>query len=239
MEKEPITKIIANSGYCSRRKAESLVRKGLVFINQKQALLGDRANREDQIKINNKVITTNNGLKYYLLNKPKNYTCTNRKFKNENNVFDILNKKSDINNEKLNIVGRLDKDSQGLVFLTNDGDLTNKLSHPRYEHSKTYEVETKNYISLFSQIRDTFKQGVDIKGKTLAKVKDIKKIDKQKFLLTLTQGQNRQIRKMFAHINIEVIKIKRISLGPLKLELLKEGEFRKLRKEEVKKLKDL
>jgi pseudouridine synthase len=239
MKKEPITKIIANSGYCSRRKAESLVRKGLVFINQKQALLGDRADREDLIKVNNKVLSTKTDLKYYLLNKPKGYTCTNRKFKGEKNIFDILNKDSDISNEKLNIVGRLDKDSQGLVFLTNDGDLTNRLTHPRYEHNKIYEVETKKYTSSFSQIRDTFKQGIDIKEKTLAKVKDIKKIDKQKFLITLTQGQNRQIRKMFTHLDIEVITIKRVSLGSLELELLKEGEFRKLRKEEIKELKGI
>jgi 16S rRNA U516 pseudouridylate synthase RsuA-like enzyme len=92
MNKEPITKIIANSGYCSRRKAENLVRKGLVFINKKQAQLGDRALKSDQIKVNNQVISTEFKLKYYILNKPKGYTCTNRKFKGEKNIFDILKK---------------------------------------------------------------------------------------------------------------------------------------------------
>jgi len=239
MRKEPITKIIANSAYCSRRKAESLVRKGLVCINQKQAQLGDRADKSDEIKVNNEIINTELKLKYYLLNKPQGYTCTNREFKGEKNVFDILKKDKSLNDEKLNIVGRLDKDSQGLVLLTSDGDITNKLTHPSFQHKKVYEVETEKYITPFSQIQDKFKQGIDIQEKTLAKLKDIKKIDKQKFLITLTQGQNRQIRKMFAYFNIKVMKIKRISLGPLELGLLKEGEFRKLRKEEIKILKEI
>lgn len=239
MNKEPITKIIANSGYCSRRDAEKLVRKDLVFINQKQAQLGDRAEKNDEIRVNNKIINTNFKLKYYLLNKPRGYTCTNREFKGEKNVFDLLKNDKSLNNEKLNIVGRLDKDSQGLVFLTNDGDITNKLTHPRFEHSKVYEVEVEKYINPFSQIQDKFKQGIDINEKTLAKVKDIKKMHRQKFLITLTQGQNRQIRKMFAYFKIKVIKIKRTSLGPLKLDLLKEGEFRKLKKEELRILKKI
>lgn len=239
MKNLPITKIIANSGLCSRRKAESLVRKGLVFINHKQAQLGDRANYNDEIKVNNKVIDTEFELKYYILNKPQGYTCTNRKFKGEKNVFDLLKKDKNFYDEKLNIVGRLDKDSQGLVLLTNDGDLTNKLTHPRYEHTKVYEVETEKYITPFSEIQDKFKKGIDIKEKTLAKAKDIKKIDKQSFLITLKQGQNRQIRKMFAYYNIEVKKIKRVSLGPLDLNSLKEGEFRNLKMEELKMLKKL
>ncbi|HKK54146.1 MAG TPA: pseudouridine synthase [Patescibacteria group bacterium] len=239
MIKEPITKIIANSGYCSRRDAEKLVRKGLVFVNQKQAQLGDKANRDNEIKINNKIIKTKLELKYYLLNKPQGYTCTNRKFKGEKNIFYLLKKDRGLNNEKLNIVGRLDKDSQGLVFLTNDGDITNKLTHPRFEHTKVYEVETEKYSTPFSQIQDSFKQGLDIQEKTLAKVKNVKKINKQKFLITLSQGQNRQIRKMFAHFNIKVLKIKRISLGPLKLGQIKEGEFKRLNEEELKILKKI
>jgi|AntRauTorckE6833_2_1112554.scaffolds.fasta_scaffold00060_50 pseudouridine synthase len=239
MNKEPITKIIANSGYCSRRKAENLVRKGLVFINKKQAQLGDRALKSDQIKVNNQVISTEFKLKYYILNKPKGYTCTNRKFKGEKNIFDILKKDESLNDEKLNIVGRLDKDSQGLVLLSSDGNLTHKLTHPSFQHKKVYEVETENYLTPFSQIQDKFKKGIDIEEKTLAKALDIKKLDKQKFLITLNQGQNRQIRRMFAHFNIKVRKIKRISLGPLELHLLKEGEFRKLRKEEIKVLKEI
>ncbi|MCF7794880.1 rRNA pseudouridine synthase [Patescibacteria group bacterium] len=239
MTKEPITKIIANSGYCSRRKAEDLVRKGLVFINEKQAKLGDRANKEDKIKVNNEELNTKCELSYYLLNKPKGFTCTNRKFKGEQNVFDLLKNNKSLNNLKLNIVGRLDKDSQGLILLTNDGDLTNKLTHPSFEHIKIYEVETEKYTIPFLKIQNKFKQGIDIGEKTLAKVKDIEKTNKQKFLLTLNQGQNRQIRKMFAHFNIKVNKIKRISLGPLKLNLLKEGEFRKLKKEELETLKKI
>ncbi|MFP4514660.1 MAG: pseudouridine synthase [Parcubacteria group bacterium] len=239
MSKEPITKIIANSGYCSRRKAESLVRSGLVFINRKQAELGDRADKNDEIKINDKVIKTEFKLKYYLLNKPQGYTCTNRKFKGEKNIFSLLERDKNINNDKLNIVGRLDKDSQGLVLLTNDGNLTHKLTHPSFQHKKVYEVETEKYLIPFPQIQDKFRKGIDIKEKTLAKALDVKKVDKQKFLITLSQGQNRQIRKMFAYFNIKVKKIKRIKLGPINLDLLKEGEFRKLREEEIKELKKM
>jgi pseudouridine synthase len=239
MKKEPITKIIANSGFCSRRKAEDLVRKGFVFINQQPAQLGDKIDSNDKIKINNKIITTNLKLNYYLLNKPRGYTCTNRKFKSEKNIFELLKNHKNLYHEKLNIVGRLDKDSQGLILLTNDGNLTNKLTHPKYEHTKIYEVETEKYLNSFSEIQNKFKQGIDINKNTLAKVKNIKKINTQKFLITLTQGQNRQIRKMFLYFNIKVKKIRRISLGPLNLNSLKEGKYRKLTKEEIKNLKKL
>lgn len=238
-EQIPITKIIANSGFCSRRKAEDLVRKGLVFINQKQAQLGDKVNSSDKIKVNNQIINTKIELKYYILNKPQGYTCTNRKFKGEKNVFDLLKNNKNVYNKKLNIVGRLDKESQGLILLTNDGSVTNKLTHPRYEHTKVYEVETEKYIIPFLEIQNKFKQGIDIKENNLAKVKDIKTINQQKFLITLKQGQNRQIRKMFAYFNIKVKKIKRVSLGPLDLALLKEGAFRELSTEEIKKLKKI
>jgi pseudouridine synthase len=239
MTKEPITKIIANSGYCSRRDAEKLVRKGLVFINQKQAHLGDKADKNNEIQVNNKIIKTKLDLTYYLLNKPPGHTCTNRKFKGEKNIFDLLKKDKHLNNKKLNIVGRLDKDSQGLVFLTNDGDITNKLTHPSFKHTKVYEVETEKHNNPFSQIQDKFKQGIDINENNLAKVKNIKKLNSKKFLITLAQGQNRQIRKMFAYFNIKVLKIKRISLGPLNLTSLKEGKYRKLTTEEIKNLKKL
>jgi pseudouridine synthase len=239
MTKEPITKIIANSGYCSRRDAEKLVRKGLVFINQKQAHLGDKADKNNEIQVNNKIIKTKLDLTYYLLNKPAGHTCTNRKFKGEKNIFDLLKKDKHLNNKKLNIVGRLDKDSQGLVFLTNDGDITNKLTHPSFKHTKIYEVETEKHNNPFSQIQDKFKQGIDINENNLAKVKNIKKLNSKKFLITLAQGQNRQIRKMFAYFNIKVLKIKRISLGPLNLTSLKEGKYRKLTTEEIKNLKKL
>ncbi len=234
MEKQPITKIIANSGFCSRRKAESLIRKKQVYINNNLAILGDKVKNEDTIKINNQIINTNNNLIYYILNKPQGYTCTNKNFKNEKNVFELINEK-----QKLNIVGRLDKDSQGLILLTNDGEITYKLTHPSFEHKKVYKVEVNYLTKPINKIIKTFKQGINIGEKKIAIANEIKFIDNKIFIITLKQGQNRQIRRMFAYFNINVLKIKRLSLGPLKLKNLPEGKYRKLEKKEIQELKKI
>ena len=137
-----LQKIIALSGYSSRRKAEELIREERVKVNGITALIGEKANPiEDKITINGRLISGTEEKIYIILNKPVGYTCTNRSFPNEKNIFNLV----DLPN-RLFAVGRLDKDSRGLVLITNDGDLTQKLSHPKFESEKDYEVKIRDEV---------------------------------------------------------------------------------------------
>jgi pseudouridine synthase len=235
MEKMPLTKAIASSNLCSRRKAEELIRLGLVLVNQEKAQLGDRVNVSDNIVVSGKKITiVNDKFIYIALNKPASYVCTNRIFKNEKNIFELLQ-----NNTKLIIVGRLDKDSKGLILLTSDGDLAYKLSHPKFKHEKKYIVKTKNHNISFKEIKQKFLQGIEIEKGKFAKMKFIKELDRYKYEIILTQGLNRQIRKMFLSFNIQVLDIERLSIASLQLKNLPIGKSRNLIAEEVNLLKNL
>jgi pseudouridine synthase len=231
-----LQKFISQSGYCSRRKAEELIRNGKVFVNNKKAELGMKASEKDEVKINNKIIGLPEKKLYIKLNKPIGYTCTNRKFFKEDNVFELLNIK-----ERLHIVGRLDKKSCGLLLLTNDGGLTEKLTHPRYEHEKEYELEVenedKNSRIGSAEIRRKFLQGVDIgEGDGVVKAKEIKQISDNKFRIILTEGKKRQIRRMFKALDFKVLFLKRIRIGNLKLGDLSSGRWEYLNEEEIRKI---
>jgi len=169
--KAVLQKIIAMSGYSSRRQAEELIRNGLVSLNGQLAFLGDSADpQKDIIEINGKTIASLPQPIYIKFNKPLGYVCTNRYFKNEKNIFDLV----DIN-ERLFVVGRLDKDSRGLLLLTNDGDLTQKLCHPKFEHEKVYEVKVAGEIANPNAIINKLKTGIDIgEGDGLVKAKEAK-----------------------------------------------------------------
>jgi len=229
-----LQKYIAESGYCSRRKAEELIRLGKVFVNDKKAELGQKVDEKDIVKINNKIISINQKKTYIILNKPREYTCTNKKFTGEKNVFELLPDEY----KSLHIVGRLDKNSRGLVLLTNDGDLTLKLTHPRFEHEKKYIIKIKNE----DKIRETdklrirneeiiriFTKGIDISdGDGIVKVKKIKTLSANKFEIILTEGKKRQIRRMFEALNLKVFDLKRVSIGKISLGDLKEGEWKEI-----------
>ncbi len=229
-----LQKQIASSGHCSRRKAEELIRLGQVRVNDKKAELGQRVDETDIVKINNKLISINQEKIYIILNKPREYTCTNKKFTGEKNVFKLLPDEY----RTLHIVGRLDKNSRGLVLLTNDGDLTLKFTHPRFEHEKKYIVRIKNEDNIREtnelRIRNeaiikTFKKGMDIgDGDGIVKVKKIKTLSANKFEMILTEGKKRQIRRMFEILNYKVSDLKRISIGNINLGDLKEEEWKKI-----------
>jgi pseudouridine synthase len=230
-----LQKFIAQSGYCSRRKAEELIRSGKVFVNNKKAELGERVSGEDEIKIDNKIIGLPENKIYIKLNKPIGYTCTNRDFLKEKNIFELLEIK-----ERLHIAGRLDKGSRGLLLLTNDGALTERLTHPRYEHEKEYEVKieaSKEFKKNCAEIRRKFLQGIDIgEGDGIAKAKEIKEISDNKFKIILAEGKKRQIRRMFKVFGLEVIDLKRIRIGNIKLGNLSSGEWEYLNEEEIRKI---
>ncbi|MCK5415807.1 rRNA pseudouridine synthase [Candidatus Parcubacteria bacterium] len=232
-----LQKFIANSGYCSRRKAEELIKDGKVFVNNKKPKLGDRVSStgSEQVTVDGRKIETQEEKIYIMLNKPIGYVCTTRKFKGEENIFDLISIKMQ-SIMSLHIVGRLDKNSHGLVLLTNDGELTQKLTHPKYEHEKEYEILVKSKKSKVEsfEIIKLFEEGVDIGDDDgIVKVKDIKYLDDNKFSIILTEGKKRQIRRMFKVVDCDVINLTRTRIGKLKLGDLKKGEWRSINKKDI------
>jgi len=236
-----LQKYLADAGVCSRRKAEELIKKGKVKINEKVAKLGDRIKTGDKIFLDKKQIGLAKEKIYIILNKPIGYTCTNRKFKGEKNVFDLVTHPKPLlrGDVRLVVAGRLDKDSRGLIILTNDGEFVNKVTHPKYGHEKKYEVEIKTQDSTIKnkEIIDKFKKGIDIgDGDGVVRAKDIILLSgpstssgQLKFSITLVEGKKRQIRRMFEKINYEVIDLNRVSIGKIKLGSLKIGKWEKIK----------
>ncbi|MFA5184507.1 MAG: pseudouridine synthase [Patescibacteria group bacterium] len=229
-----LQKIIAASGYSSRRKAEELVRAGRVKVNGQTAVIGDQADPDkDLIAIDGRVLAAAAAPIYVKLNKPESYTCTNRRFNNEKNIFDLINLP-----ERLFAVGRLDKGSRGLILLTNDGALAQRLTHPRFQHEKIYEVRVREKIGQPESILAKFRRGVEIgEGDGVVRVKDIKYLQNGLFIITLSEGKKRQIRRMFKALGLTVGDLKRTNLAGLELDGLKEGSWARLSLEEIKKLK--
>ncbi|MCK5510947.1 rRNA pseudouridine synthase [Candidatus Parcubacteria bacterium] len=230
-----LQKFIANAGYCSRRKAEEFIRLGQVKVNNKIAELGMKVSEYDKIEIGSELIVLPKEKIYIILNKPLGITCTNREFKGEKNVFELLPNEF----KNLHVVGRLDKNSRGLVLLTNDGDLTMRMTHPRFGHEKKYMVQLSimNYQlhpssehKRIDQIIDNFLKGIDIgDGDGIVKAKNIKYLEKDKFEIILTEGKKRQIRRMFKKIGLKVSDLQRVAIEEIELGGLNEGKWKKLK----------
>lgn len=226
MNGKVLQKFIAESGYCSRRKAQELIKQGKVKVNDQQAQLGDRVNEQDKVLINDKPIQSSQEPVYIKLNKPKGYVCSNRKFKNEKNIFDLIPKK-----ERIFTVGRLDKNSHGLVLLTNDGEWAHKITHPSFECEKEYQVILNKKLN--PEIKDKIeKEGIQLaEEKTRAKVKKIERAPKknnlagEKYKIILAEGKKRQIKRIFEKFNYQVLDLKRTRIGNYKLKNLKQGEW--------------
>ncbi|MCF7845396.1 MAG: rRNA pseudouridine synthase [Candidatus Pacebacteria bacterium] len=218
-----LQKFIADSGYCSRRKAEELIREGIVKINSEVAVLGTRVDDGDEVVVNGRKIEKESKLLYIALNKPKGYLCTNKTKKGEKSVFSLVKRR-----ERLFVVGRLDKDSRGLVILTNDGYFTYRLTHPSFSHEKEYLVEVSKNIN--EEVVEKMKKGVDIGEKTKAKAKEVERIGNKKYRVILGEGKKRQIRRMFEVFNCTVFDILRVRIDKYKLGNLKESEWRFIKK---------
>jgi pseudouridine synthase len=229
-----LQKIIAQSGYASRRQAEQMVRSGQVKVNGLVAAPGTMADPKlDRITIKNKLIGEEEKKIYIKLNKPEGYTCTNRSFPGEKNIFELINVR-----ERLFAIGRLDKNSRGLVLLTNDGDLTQNLAHPKFEHEKIYEVKVSGEIKNDRAVMGHFLKGIDIgEGDGIVKAKKIEYLQNNLFIITLNEGKKRQIRRMFRELGIGVADLKRTELGGLKLGGLPEGTWAYLTPAEVNRLR--
>jgi len=227
--KTVLQKFIADSGYCSRRKAEESIKNGKVSVNNEKAVLGMRVGKDDEIFIDGKKLNLAKSRIYIILNKPKGYVCTNRKFSNEKNIFELIE-----TGERLFVAGRLDKDSRGLVLLTNDGMLAERLTHPRYEHEKEYEIEIRSQKFEVSRTVKKLLDGVDIgAGDGVVRVKRVRYLGENKFRIVLTEGKKRQIRRMFKVLGLRVSDLKRTRIGKMQLGDLKEGDWLQVDKDRI------
>ncbi|UAB82597.1 23S rRNA pseudouridine(2604) synthase RluF [Marixanthomonas sp. SCSIO 43207] len=224
-----INKAISDSGYCSRRKADTLIEEGKVTINDTVATLGDRVMPEDIVKVNGKLITENENLVYIALNKPIGITCTTDK-RVEGNVVDFINHK-----ERIFHVGRLDKPSEGLLLMTNDGDIVNKILRAGNKHEKEYIVTVDRPVT--NDFIKRMGNGIPILD-TVTKKCEVEKISRFVFRIVLIQGLNRQIRRMCEFLGYEVTALKRIRIMNIELGDLPTGQWRDLTKKELKELKD-
>ena len=232
-----IQKIISHSGYCSRRKAESLIEQGRVKVNGITATIGQSADPDkDKITINNKAIKIK-AFEYYVINKPINYLCTLHKShqeKHRKSIFDLpqLRKlKSRIYN-----IGRLDYNTEGILILTNDGDFANSVMHPSNNITKTYDVELDRALTQYDLKR--LNKGVFVIDRKVIP-DNVKIIKPNKIKLTIHEGLNRIVKRMMKTLGYRVVKLKRTAIGNLKLGLLKPGEIKKYTKKEIEnKIKD-
>ncbi len=224
---ERLQKILSARGICSRRKAEEFIEKGLIKVNGKVAELGQKADPEkDKIEVDGEVIESRKDLVYYVINKPRGIITTNAERKNQETIISLLPKKLQ---GKIFPVGRLDKESSGLLLLTNDGVLAYRLTHPKFDHEKEYEVITVREIT--DGALNKLKKGMTISGSKTKPAK-IKRISQTKFTIALTEGKNRQIRRMCQKVGCPVKELKRIRIMTLEDARLKEGEVRELSKKE-------
>jgi 23S rRNA pseudouridine2604 synthase len=224
-----LNKAISDSGFCSRRQADKHIEQGLVSVNDKIAKLGDRAMPTDTIKINNQPIIKNEELVYIALNKPVGITCTTDK-RIEGNVVDFIKHK-----ERIFHIGRLDKPSEGLLLMTNDGDIVNKILRAGNEHEKEYIVKVDRRIT--DEFLKRMSTGVPILD-TVTKKCIVEKVGRYVFKITLIQGLNRQIRRMCEHLGYEVVSLKRLRIMNIHLKNLGIGEWRDLTEKELKDLKN-
>lgn len=232
---ERLQKVIVNSGYCSRRKAEELIKNGKVMVNGKKIEeLGFKVDGNDIITVENKILKKENK-EYILLYKPRGVVTTTSDEKGRKTVLDLIE-----TNKRLYPVGRLDYDTSGLLLLTNDGELTNILIHPKNEIDKVYIAKINGIMNGF-EIK-TLEKGVLIDGKKTAPCKvKVRKKEKDSSIIELTihEGKNHQVKKMFETIGFKVLKLKREKLAFLNLSGLKPGEYRYLSIKEVKMLYSL
>ncbi len=221
-----IAKFLSQAGIASRRKSEELILAGRVKINKEVIKdLSFKVNENsNNIYFDNKLIKKEEK-EYYLVHKPKGYISSVSDPHNPKTVISLINTKA-----KIFPVGRLDKDSQGLLLLTNDGDLAYQLTHPKFNIPKTYLVILNKEIE--KEHLQKLKKGIRLE-EGLARVDKIKLKNKKEVLITIHQGWNRQIRRMFNNLNYKVKELIRLSEGNLKLNNLKLGKYRRIKKEEI------
>lgn len=226
-----INKFLSEIGYCSRREADKLIAQGRVTINGKIPEMGTKVSDDDEIRVDGKKVNTKKSKPVYLaFNKPMGVVCTTNSRVEKNNIIDYIGFP-----ERIFPVGRLDKASEGLILLTNDGEIANKISRSRNDHEKEYivtvdRVLTPDFISRMSN-------GIPILD-TITKKCKVEKLDQHIFRIILTQGLNRQIRRMCEYLGYKVTALKRIRVMNIKLDI-PVGKYRELTSAELKELKTM
>lgn len=233
-----INKYLSSCGLGSRRKVEEFILDSKIKINGKTvhslSELVDTDN--DIVEYNNRIISAISAKYYLILNKPKGYITTVNDERGRPTVMDLI--PGEFKNVKVNPVGRLDMDSEGLLLLTNDGDAAYKLTHPRFQITKEYIVELD--VPLKQEDRIKIEKGIILYGMKTNPAKIVILDRKKKTVkITLTEGKKRHIRITFSKLSYKVRSLKRISYGPIRLANLKAGSCRKLNKIEIEKLKEL
>jgi 23S rRNA pseudouridine2604 synthase len=228
-ESKRLNKAISDSGYCSRRKADELIERGVVTLNDQPVQLGDRVMPGDVIKINGKVIGAPKNDVYLMLNKPVGITCTTDQ-RVKGNVVDFINFP-----ERIFHVGRLDKPSEGLLLMTNDGDIVNKILRAGNRHEKEYIVRVDRPIN--PDFVQRMSRGIPIL-ETVTKPCTVERLSRFVFRIVLVQGLNRQIRRMCEYLNYEVISLKRVRIMNLTMGDLPNGQWRHLTAEEIQGLQE-
>ncbi len=224
MDKKRINKYLSEVGFCSRRKADDYISDERVYINGKPALLGSKVNIEDEISVDGEIIQYKDKKKVYIaFNKPIGIECTSN-HKVKDNIIDYINHK-----ERLFTIGRIDKQSEGLILLTNDGDIVNNVLRAENRKEKEYIVTVNKKIT--TEFIDKMRKGVRIMGRMTRKC-FVKKIHENRFKIILTQGMNRQIRRMCEVLGYRVTKLKRVRIMDIHLDT-KVGEYRNLNNDEI------
>ncbi len=232
-----IQKIIADSGLCSRRKAEELIGQGRVTVNGHRCSIGDKADPErDKIVVDDKPLAAPvKEKRYIMLNKPRGYITTMSDEQGRRTAVELL----DGVEERVVPVGRLDRNSEGLLLFTNDGELANEITHPSRHVSKTYRVTINGRVSEEQLMRLSSGVVLDDGKKTLPCTVEVLTEEQNRTVLRIVikQGLNRQIRRMCAAVGLDIGRLKRVAIGGVKLGVLKPGEWRDLTKEELRMLR--
>ena len=226
-----INKFLSEIGYCSRRHADKLIEQGKIKVNGKTPLVGTKISSNDKITVNGRIIQVEKKRNIYLaFHKPRGIVCTTDQIREKDNIIDYIDYPT-----RIFPIGRLDKLSEGLIFLTNDGDIVNKILRARNKHEKEYEVVVDKPVT--KEFIESMKEGVPILDTITRKCK-AKQTGKKKFKIILTQGLNRQIRRMCEYFGYEVKRLKRTRIMNINLDI-KLGRYRELTKTELKKLEQL
>ncbi|MBQ7782971.1 MAG: rRNA pseudouridine synthase [Oscillospiraceae bacterium] len=237
MEKIRLQKILSDCGICSRRKAEELIASGAVVVNGRKASIGDKANDKDVILVNGERVryTKKRRKIYIMLNKPRGYVTTMADELDRRCVTELLTGVED----RVYPIGRLDRNSEGLLLFTNDGKFANDIMHPSRHVSKTYRVTVHSKISDEQMVN--LSEGVMLDGRMTQPATvnvEVDSPERSAMRITIHEGRNRQIRRMCEAVGLEVVRLRRTSVGPLKLGMLKPGAWRELTAEEVRALRN-
>lgn len=234
---ERLQKVIANSGYCSRRKAETLISAGQVSVNGNIITeLGTKVTGKEEIIVEGTYIKREENV-YFLLYKPTGYVSTTNDEHGRRTVLDLIDTE-----KRVYPIGRLDYDTSGVLLLTNDGELTNKLINPRSKVEKEYIVKMKGFLRKEESLK--LARGIFLNGKMTKRaiIKDvtyIKASEATEATIIITEGKNHQVRNMFAAVGHEVTKLRRVRFGNMTVDKMKTGESRQLKPYELKVLKGL